>query len=749
MKRIILVALLVISACAANAQRFDWVKDIDGYAQDAYNYNLVTGSMTDHDGNLYVCGYYGWSAEFYDIQLPSVGNWGGGFVAKLSPDGEVLWHKEVYGHGGGWVYHMASLGDTALMVCHYNFPLSSREWVDIFGTRYTGIEYANLVDWKDSIRLQVGCQHFLGFTTFDLEGNIIEQHYLSHFLLDSLGSPFTADIQGNDFDSIYTLVEQYLPLDMAVDSEGNVILAKNSGNFQITAWVPCDTCQDLWRSEELDTWNGGVTGQRFYVDDQWVGDNHFDRPVHHWNIQLLKLNRHMDSVLFCKFLVYDTVGVSEPGSVPANYGLYQSFDMQTDGENNIYLCGTTDVPAVGLVVGHHNEWDSINNLYRTVTDYDTTYYRDFLLDSLNPNFRIHTGHGLGTQCGYLVKYAPDGTIQWMNQASRRGIGNLSLILGYYYLSIKIDDGDSTLYLLANVQDFVYDSVLHININFGHGDTTWHKYKGATFVHLRCDDGAYLGSGNVPSPEGAFPGTRQSTLALQHNHVVMQVGYDRRLIGIDTVYQHLFPGDGISGNTLAIVRFDTEGHLAEVIDLGNIGTNNPGGCELRDSVLYLTGVSDHNIDFGDVTFYASGYEVYIAKYVDTSFMTPYIYIGPNDTGDVRITVVGDEGAIVAYPNPFRQRVTIKVESSKLKVENGVATAWLTDMQGRREEVRLVPQGHSSNNTLTHSSNQTYTLDLTTTQTFRHSGNQAILLTLTTADGKQHTIRLLKQSDIFGQ
>ena len=83
-----------------------------------------------------------------------------------------------------------------------------------------------------------------------------------------------------------------------------------------------------------------------------------------------------------------------------------------------------------------------------------------------------------------------------------------------------------------------------------------------------------------------------------------------------------------------------------------------------------------------------------------------------------------------------------------MENGVATAWLTDMQGRCEDVRLVPQGHSSNNTLTQSSNQTYTLDLTTTQTFRHSGNQAILLTLTTADGKQHSIRLLKQSDIFG-
>ena len=54
-----------------------------------------------------------------------------------------------------------------------------------------------------------------------------------------------------------------------------------------------------------------------------------------------------------------------------------------------------------------------------------------------------------------------------------------------------------------------------------------------------------------------------------------------------------------------------------------------------------------------------------------------------------------------------------------------------MQGRREEVRLTPAGNGK-----------YTLDLT-------SRPQATyLLTLTTATGKQHTLRLLKHSDIFG-
>jgi hypothetical protein len=79
----------------------------------------------------------------------------------------------------------------------------------------------------------------------------------------------------------------------------------------------------------------------------------------------------------------------------------------------------------------------------------------------------------------------------------------------------------------------------------------------------------------------------------------------------------------------------------------------------------------------------------------------------------------------YPNPFRQHVTI--ESSETLTE----TAWLTDLLGRREQVRLTADGPGR-----------YSLDLT-------SRPQATyLLTLTTAAGKMHTVKLIKQSEIFG-
>ena len=109
----------------------------------------------------------------------------------------------------------------------------------------------------------------------------------------------------------------------------------------------------------------------------------------------------------------------------------------------------------------------------------------------------------------------------------------------------------------------------------------------------------------------------------------------------------------------------------------------------------------------------------------------------DTSDNRIvrtlTVVEEPPAnihaveecnqVSVYPNPTHGKVAIVwVNDYSSEVE----AAWLTDPTGRREEVSLTCDGLGQ-----------YTLDLT-------SCPQAIyLLTLATADGRQHTVRLLKQ------
>lgn len=206
---------------------------------------------------------------------------------------------------------------------------------------------------------------------------------------------------------------------------------------------------------------------------------------------------------------------------------------------------------------------------------------------------------------------------------------------------------------------------------------------------------------------------------------MQVSYPRDLIGVDTVYQHNTVGQNA---TLALVGMDNEGRLISVYDYGN----NESGCnsfftQVYDSTLYLTGQVSNPLHLGDVDYSPHyPYSCYIAKYCDTAFMSPYIHT--EDPGEVNITLVDNGAALVAYPNPFRQRVTIRLDGTQASCLR--ETAILTDLSGRREEVRLTSDGPGQ-----------YSLDLT-------SRPQATyLLTLFTADGKQHTIRLLKQSDIF--
>ena len=185
--------------------------------------------------------------------------------------------------------------------------------------------------------------------------------------------------------------------------------------------------------------------------------------------------------------------------------------------------------------------------------------------------------------------------------------------------------------------------------------------------------------------------------------------------------------------MGLMVWDYDGHELEYIDYNSPGkTNEQGYIFLKDSSLWLTGTLTANAAFGNHNVNAAwNSHAYIARYTDTAFLTPYVYDSTGHGGGIGITLVEGGNALVAYPNPFRQKVTIQVEGGELKVERGAATAWLTDMSGRREEVRLTPDGPNR-----------YSLDLT-------SRPQATyLLTLTTADGRQHTVRLLKQTDVFG-
>ncbi len=742
-----LLALMAITACVNTLAgqtgttpggRFDWVTGFGGEdVNNTGNVNGVVGQHVDSEGNLYVCAIYpGMGARLGDTLNLPYGPYGGLnpnmclLLAKFSPDGSLLWHREAYGNFHAAYSGFAPMGDTAFMLaCSFSDP-SGNKWMNLFDTIFDN-EHP-IMPWNGAPFVSGTLSH-TAFLIINTDGETVRQQVVNAVSLDSEGNPLSVGRVYNNTSQAWTeslLMNGISPMGMTVDRDGNIVLMRHV--MQDSYQSICDTCAAGFRY--LSPHRGSIGGYRIFVDGKQLTDVLYPTGTYDFNIQMLKFSSEFTSLLSSRLIIYDTVGEGESEYSTSEFAgmnsevqwLEEAVYMNTDEGNNIYVSGTVITPMYGRLDTIIAVRDSITGGWYTVHIYDTTFYRDLLLDSNDLSTRIHTRH-LCPETGFLVKYSPSLEPKWANQLHWTKLPNADNgMISSIYRQTEIV-GDEVYVCTGFSQGFFGDSVRNYSVVCGMGDTsTTRLYKGAGFVRLNTEDGRYTSSGCVPSSYGTSTGYG---LAVQNNRLLMQVSYPRDLIGVDTVYQHNTVGQNL---TLALVEMDDDGHLIAAYDYAN---NEPGCIPfytlVSDSVLYLTGMVSNPLHLGDAVYSPHfPYSCYIAKYTDTAFMTPYVHT--EDTGEVSITLVDDGVALVAYPNPFWQSVKIKVESGALKVENGVATAWLTDLTGRREEVRLTPDGPNR-----------YTLDLT-------SRPQATyLLTLTTADGKQHTVRLLKQSDVFGK
>ena len=679
-KRIILLAALTFATIATHAQRFDWVKSYSGLEPSGKYWNYIVSSITDSQGNLYVAGQFANGASVDGHELLPFSPHGGqtenanSCIMKISPQGDIVWRKILHANYGqpSQIYGLQLVGDTALFAnVLFALPKENNEYLYFYDTLITkdNVDYLLYRDSLASTPISVA------ISVFDLDGNLTENYILHMAYKDSNGKLITLDRQtNNDFDTVYIANQQFKPGTFHVDNQGNIYFGHLATDM---LWLYCDTC--AYQSQCYNLENGLISEVVVMVNGR---QRFFDVPLSHpstYNYRLFKFSPHFNDMLACRY-IFDESNCSW------SYWSYDgTCELTTDNDNNVLLlCNIS------------------SDIGRLPLSGDTT-----LAVSLD-NFTE----------GMLIKFddelMPLSVTQLTIGSSEPG---LSMTINRFNQCIVEPDSNSII-ILGSIgripQDYGYP------VFFGQ-DTLDIQDNCAWFVRIDNQTGALQSYGYIPS-------SSQTTLLTQHS-ILKSIAHKNRIITHVGYKEDIQTGDStisITPNRFGAGLYicDYDGNYIDFIDYGiDAPSILLSGClSLHDSILYIAGGSRFDLSLNNTPLFPTGNSVaYIAKYVDTSFMTPYIYVAPIDTSTVGIpelSIINSQLSI--YPNPFQQRVTI--ESS----ETLMLTAWLTDLLGRREQVRLTADGPGR-----------YILDLS-------SRPQALyLLTLITTDGKQHTIKLLKQ------
>ena len=749
-----LLALLAITACA---QQFEWAKSYYGYGDEYVN--IPRGLVADSEGNTYRLMQVGRGGTLDGVDpFDDITNHNFSLLlVKMSPDGQHLWHRIInpWERGGGsgvTVHDLRMLGDTALMMM-VDMPLPLT--IVSYGTPQvqTKLYYLDTMLTTSETLMptdSINNWRVTAFITMGLDGTLLEHHFLQVTYLDSLGLPVTRGqkVYGNN------LTAQHFD----VDSRGNIYVVRHTQDNAFSGLDP------------MYFYDGGLSGYRFMVDGTRF---HTHIPPYHtglWNQQVLKFSPHFDSLLDASYLAGDAPWV-DPINTP--WMDIKSFDIHEDDQ--LYFTFNIKVEHDSIPIARSN------GLVLQVDTLSLVWGTDCML-------RLDTGLNANLLMQFnCVPY--DG-------------GYPSVVLS----ATCVDTATGSLFVLgaAGTDGFTGNDNPHQIVY--RGDTLDNR-NDAFWLRVGIDDGHYLSYGRMHSSWGASRGGL--SIAARNNRVFTQVAYSGSVFFADT----LLTTQGAFETGLALAQWDYDGHEVAIYPFHCIHPDSKAGhLLLTDTAVFVTGNSFSTpTTFGDI-FCGNGQ--YIAKLVDTSMRSPYVYpdlhadqtiIWPggntlripnpgsnpdlplnasassglpvvytvSDPSMVRVSLNGGGGFIITalcsqgvfqvtasqpgtsywnpasltktlvignvgihefsilnsqfsiYPNPTYGKVTISTHES-------IVSAFLTDLSGRREEVRLTPTGFGQ-----------YTLDLTTRP------QATYLLTLTTASGKTHTVRLLKQSDIFSR
>ena len=713
----ILIALVFMFGVSgyARAQYFDWVQGFTSCAY--YAQSQVERAVADSEGNIYFLAHIRHGAEIDGEELlpEGIGFYQSICLVKLSPDGHMLWHKALgKTRANILAANLLMVGDSMLAFMGYPsfspFRADSNQLTYYWDTLMQGAPYKT-----DSVN-GGACAAVI---YFNFDGSIKEQHFLNVGYNDTAGNPIYSD-----WPVVASAPFAGEPV-FSVDNEGNVIIV--ASQFETSDWDPVTRTSKWYRWE-----NGNIGAFRLMVDGERSFYVHSRSCPRFWNYLIMKFSPHFDSLLAARFLFepfntpidFDRGSITVPPEDPSfpmdEYRSYmcnentilESFEI--DEENNIYLIGLFDRSpycCTDTVI----PVDSAAGIYLTL--------------KMIPSNISTANYCTLPREGYLIKFDPQLRPQYLKQLDypKRG----KTITTFFYHPNVTDSGMIVpiSFCTGSVSDPNPDKYFSYD-----GDTLplWLN-KSAAFLRLDKGDGHLLAYGGL-HVKGDWQfrcavhdksGMYFSTYAAENNRFASGIYSEGDILFNDSLHHYNFRG--YLERVSAVSIWDYSGHEILYIELSGLDSNDRriGGALFSDSSLYIYGrVSNTTLHFGDLLLDARHGDgcttAFIARYVDTAFLRPYVYVPPEtqEPEDIRVLVQDDIGCVTVYPNPFRQRVRVRY-----KGEERLREAYLTDMAGRRETVTLVPCGEGE-----------WSVD------FAHLPPAPYLLTLVTDSGKQITARL---------
>ena len=761
-RKTLIFAFLALLAIAAHAQQFEWAKSYYGYGDEYVN--IPRGLVADSEGNTYRLMQVSRGGTLDGVDpFDGITNYNYSMLlVKMSPNGQHLWHRIInpWERGvdtiGVTVHDLRILGDTALMMM-VDMPLPLT--IVSYGTPQvqTKLYYLDTMLTSSETLMPTDSIYnwrVTAFITMGLDGTLLEHHFLQVTYLDSLGLPVTRGqkVYGNN------LTAQHFD----VDSRGNIYVVRHTQDDAFSGLDP------------MYFYDGALSGYRFMVDGTQFLTHIPPYPTGWWNHQVLKFSPHFDSLLDASYLAGDAPWV-DPINTP--WMDIKSFDIHEDDQ--LYITFNIKVEHDSIPIARSN------GLALQVDTLSLVWGTDCMLrldTSLNANLLMQFN---------CVPY--DG--------------------GYPSVGLSatcVDTATESLFVLgvAGTDGFIGNDNPHLFIY--RGDTLDNR-NDAFWLRVGIDDGRYLSYGRMHSSWGASKGGL--SIAARNNRVFAQVAYSGSVFFADT----LLTTQSAFETGLALAQWDYEGHEVAIYSFHCTHSDSKAGhLLLTDTAVFVTGNSFSSpTTFGDI-FCGNGQ--YIAKLVDTSMRSPYVYpdlhadqtiiwpggntlriSNPGSNPYLQLNASASSGMPVAYiisdpsmamvlptgggggfeilalcsqgvcqvtasqpgtsywnpasltktlvignvptppvgfdevtapqvlvhPNPTYGKVTISTHES-------IVSAFLTDLSGRREQVRLTAEGTDC-----------YSLDLSSRP------QTTYLLTLITASGKTHTMKLLKQSDIFSR